>query len=93
MYHDIPTKNIKYEEFLKTLFNSSLSKPQIMEEILLYNQALETGYNHKVSQIVSQNSKFRWWIPSLSKGLDVNQVVKRTEMENLFLDCVEEVRK
>ena len=47
LYHAIPTKNIKYEKFIDTLLHSNMAREDIAEEIILYNQALETGYNEK----------------------------------------------
>jgi hypothetical protein len=92
MYHQIPTQNIKFEKFIETLMGSNLTKDEIAEEIILYNSALETNYNAKAREMRSRVLKERNKRIN-AEAKSINQVSSKNELEAIFLECIEEVRK
>ncbi len=71
---------------------SPMSKDEIGDEIILYQQAMESSYNEKAREMrdwVDWERKKR--IKAESKA--VNEICDKNELETLFLDCIEEVRK
>ena len=69
-----------------------MSKDDIRDEIAKYVQVLETNYNDNIKelrlQIEREKNKFR---KTLSN--QVNDNTQKNELESLFVDCIEEVRK
>ena len=74
LYHNIPTQNIRFEKFIKTLFASPMSKEDIADEIILYQQAMESSYNEKarvMREKVDREKKRRIKAESVSVNVNV----------------------
>ena len=69
-----------------------MSAVDIKDHIIKYVQALETGYTevvHDLKDIIEkEKSQFRKVV-----GEQTNSHVERSELEELFVICIEEVRK
>jgi hypothetical protein len=69
-----------------------MSKDDIKEEIVKYVQALETNYTETFKELRTQLDKER--LKSKKVTADkVNENTEKNELEGLFVDCIEEVRK
>ena len=69
-----------------------MSKDDIKEVIIKYVQALETNYTETFKELRSQLDKER--LKSKKVVADkVNENTEKNELEGLFVDCIEEVRK
>ena len=69
-----------------------MQKDDIKEEIIKYVQALETNYTETFKELRSQLDKER--LKSKKVVADkVNENTEKNELEGLFVDCIEEVRK
>ena len=68
-------------------------KPETQkEEITKYIQALETSYNDMIRNLKERAEKLqKQLIKVRSQG--ANEASERSEMEQLFIECIEEVRK
>lgn len=86
------TENVKFGKFLEILFKSKLEKYEIKEEIGKYVQIVETNYTDTIrdlrTQIEKEKAKLR-----KEKSEKVNEVTEKNELESLFVDCIEDVRK
>ncbi|CDW75865.1 UNKNOWN [Stylonychia lemnae] len=91
-YRHIQTENIKFSKFLDLLFKSKMTKDDIKDEIAKYVQALETNYNDTIKemrmQIEREKNKLRRY-----QSDKVNNNAEKNDLESLFVDCIEEVRK
>lgn len=47
-YRNIPSENIKFQQFIDLIFESKMQKEDVKFEILNYVQALETNYNETI---------------------------------------------
>merc|ERR1712048_1492680 len=61
-------------------------------EILNYTQALETNYTETIKNLQMRNERMRNQLRK-EKSKNVNTVIERGDLENLFVDCVEDVRR
>ena len=61
-------------------------------EILKYVQALETNYTDLLREQKMKNDRLKKELRK-EKSKRVNDVIQRGELENLFVDCVEDVRR
>jgi hypothetical protein len=69
-----------------------MSKDDIKEEIVKFVQALETNYTETFKELRTQLDKER--LKSKKVTADkVNENTEKNELEGLFVDCIEEVRK
>lgn len=69
-----------------------MSKDDIREEITKYVQALETNYTDTIKELRSLIDKER--LKSKKVQADrVNENTEKNDLEGLFVDCIEEVRK
>ena len=50
-YRNIPTENIKFQQFIDLIFDSQMDKEEIKFQILNYNQSLETNYNETIKNV------------------------------------------
>ena len=50
-YRNIPTENIKFQQFVDLLFDSNMNKDDMKFEILNYTQALETNYTETIKNL------------------------------------------
>ena len=69
-----------------------MDKEEIKFQILNYNQSLETNYNETIKNVQIRNERLRNQLRK-EKSKNVNQVIERGDLENLFVDCVEDVRR
>lgn len=91
-YRNIPTRNIKFEKFVDVIFKSRMPTIDVKDEIVKYVQALETSYTEAVKDlklIVDREKDARKKVLAEK----TNSAADRSEMESLFVDCIEEVRK
>lgn len=49
-YRNIPSENIKFQQFIDLIFESKMQKEDVKFEILNYVQALETNYNVTIKE-------------------------------------------
>lgn len=91
-YHFIPTQNIKYEGFLDTLFSSKYNEDEKKKELILYMQAVETRFNNMCKALRFKLEKERRKLNKL-ESVKVNEATSKNELETIFVDCIEEVRK
>jgi hypothetical protein len=49
-YKNIPSENIKFQQFIDLVFESKMQKDDVKFEILSYVQALETNYNETIKE-------------------------------------------
>lgn len=91
-YHMIPTQNIKYESFLDMLFSSNYDEDKKKQELVLYMQAVETRFTSICKELrlkLEKERKKRIKVESVK----VNDATNKNELETIFVDCIEEVRK
>jgi hypothetical protein len=70
-----------------------MMKPeQQKQEIITYIQALETTYNDMIRQLKDKTNKLQKQLTKV-RSAGANEVSERSEMEQLFIECIEEVRK
>ena len=91
-YRSIPTKNIKFEKFIELIFKSRMQTQEVKDEIIKYVQALETSYTDTIRdlKVVIDREKTKQKKQIADK---VNMSTERNELESLFIECIEEVRK
>ena len=91
-YKYIPTENFKFQKFLDLIFRSKMNMDDIKDEILKYVQALETNYTESIRElklnIDREKGKQR---RVLAERVNLNN--EKNDLEALFVDCIEEVRK
>ena len=91
-YRNIPTTNVKFQKFMELIFKSKMPSDNIKDEIVKYVQALETSYTDAIRDlkaIIDREKK------SAKKVVAdrINMTTERNELESLFIECIEEVRK
>jgi hypothetical protein len=91
-YLNIPTQNIKYEAFLDTLFSSKHDDDRKKLELKLYMQAVETRFNF-ICKDLRQNLEKERKKRIKQESFKVNDATQKNELETIFVDCIEEVRK
>ena len=91
-YKHIPTENLKFQRFTEVIFNSKMRKEDIRDEINKYVQALETHYNDTIKGLKVHIEKLTKSIKK-TQADKVNEHTDKNELESLFVDCIEEVRK
>ena len=91
-YRNIPTENIKFQQFIDLIFDSNMNKDDMKFEILNYTQALETNYTETIKNLQLRIERIRNQLRK-EKSKNVNNVIERGDLENLFVDCVEDVRR
>lgn len=88
----IPTENLKFSQFLDIIFNSRLSPDEIKQETRDYVQVLETNYTEKIREISialeKQNKRTQF-----ERNKSVATSCVKSDLENLFVSCIEQVRK
>lgn len=91
-YTNIPTENIKFEKFIDLIFSSKMKHDEMKDEIKSYVKALETNYNDTIRELKASNDRLVRKIKKV-QGERVNTVSEKNEIEALFVDCIEDVRK
>ena len=74
------------------IFESRMAKEEIKFEIMNYVQALETNYNDTIKTGQIKVERLRKELRK-EKSKHVNEVIEKGDLENLFVDCVEDVRR
>ena len=69
-----------------------MNKEDMKFEILNYTQALETNYTETIKNLQIRNERIRKRLKK-EESKNVNTVIERGDLENLFVDCVEDVRR
>ncbi len=91
-YKNIATRNTKFEKFIELIFKSRMQPEDIKDEIIKYVQALETSYTDAIRDLKYIIEKERASQKKFNAE-KVNQAAEKNELETLFVDCIEEVRK
>lgn len=91
-YRFIPTENAKFRQFLDLMLKSKMTKDEITSEITKYVQALETNYMETIKELKLTVDKERMKSRKVTADR-VNENTEKNELESLFVDCIEEVRK
>ena len=91
-YQRVPTENVKFEKFIELLFKSRIQSEDIKLQIVKYVQALETNYMEIVQELKNTLNKERNQ-QRKTNGEQANAVADRSELEAVFVSCIEEVRK
>lgn len=69
-----------------------MGRDDVKFEIISYTQALETNYNNTIQELKIKNERVVNQLRK-EKAKHVNDVIDRGDLENLFVDCVEDVRR
>lgn len=69
-----------------------MEREDVKFEIISYVQALETNYNNNINEQKVRTEKLKGQLRK-EKAKHVNDVIERGDLENLFVDCVEDVRR
>ena len=74
------------------LFNSKMEKNDMKDEISKYVQLLETNYNQTIRDLKNtlEREKMKAKKSSYEK---VQETSTKGDLENLFVECIEETRK
>ena len=91
-YKRIPSENIKFQQFIDLIFESKMPKEGIKFEILSFVQALETNLNEAIRDERLRCERIKKELRK-EKSKHVNDNIEKGDLENLFVDCVEDVRR
>lgn len=91
-YRNIPTRNIKFERFIELILKSKMQQQDIKEEITKYVVALETSYNDSIREL-KKAVELEKHKQRRIQAEKVHNTSQRNELEILFVECIEEVRK
>ena len=69
-----------------------MTSDQMRHETIQYVRILETNYNERIKTLQQQLEKLRKHAQS-DRVKNVGKDVEKRDLEQLFVDCVEEVRK
>ena len=69
-----------------------MQKEDVKYEIINYVQALETNYNDTIREQKQKAERIKNQLRK-EKAKNVNEVIEKGDLENLFVDCVEDVRR
>lgn len=69
-----------------------MKKDDIKYEIENYVKALETNYTNSIQEMKLRLDKAKGALRR-EKSKHVNEIIEKSDFENLFVDCVEDVRK
>jgi len=74
------------------IFTSKMAPEEQKDEIVKYVSLLETNYNQTIRELKISIHKERMKIKR-SSFEKVNEVSQKNELESLFVECIEEIRK
>lgn len=74
------------------IFKSKMEKEDIKDEINKYVETLETNYNDAIRDLKISIEKEKNKVRKVASD-KVNDNTEKNELESLFVDCIEEVRK
>lgn len=86
------TQNKKFEAFLDDLFDLNIAQHKMKSEIVNYMQIVESFYTDKLHKIRSQYEKQLKQLKKKHSSI-INPVVQRSELEKIFLNALDELRK
>lgn len=69
-----------------------LKKEQVKDEIAKYVQALETNYTNIIRTLKEKNERLQRQV-KLVRSERMNEASDKSDIETLFIECIEEVRK
>jgi hypothetical protein len=69
-----------------------MEKDQIKDEIVKYVTAVETNYNETIRELQENLAKEKKMVKRVANGR-FEETTTKNELENLFVECIEEVRK
>lgn len=69
-----------------------MHKEDVKFEIISFVQSLETNYNDTINEHKVKCERFKANLRK-EKAKHVNDVIQKGDLENLFVDCVEDVRR
>lgn len=79
-------------KFIELIFKSRMPIDDIKDEIIKYVQALETSYTDAIRDLKSIIDKEKKTAKKVVAER-INMSTERNELESLFIECIEEVRK
>jgi len=91
-YANIPTENPKFRDFLTILFSTKMSDEEKKREAIAYLEAVETNYTQTIKDLRAQVDRLQRKL-KLARSDKANGVVEKSEMEGVFVESIEEVRK
>ena len=91
-YNQMVTHNPKFEVFLDAMFKSKMPAVEVKDHIVKYVQALETSYTEAVRDLKDVIDRVKDQHRRVL-GEQTNRRIERSELETLFVTCIEEVRK
>lgn len=91
-YAHIPTENPKFRDFLNVLFSTKMSDEEKKREAIAYLEAVETNYTDTIRELRGQVDRLQRKL-KLARSDRAKDVVERSEMEGVFVESIEEVRK
>lgn len=77
---------------MELIFRSKMEKDQIKDEIVKYVTAVETNYNETIRELQENLAKEKKMVKRVANGR-FEETTTKNELENLFVECIEEVRK
>jgi polyribonucleotide nucleotidyltransferase len=83
---------MKFEKFVDVLFKSRMQTEDVKDQIIKYVQALETSYTDAIRDLKDMVEKEKRK-QKTTNSERINTAFERNELETLFVDCIEEVRK
>jgi hypothetical protein len=83
---------MKFEKFVDVLFKSRMQTEDVKDQIIKYVQALETSYTDAIRDLKDMVEKEKRK-QKTTNSERINTASERNELETLFVDCIEEVRK
>ena len=88
----IPTENLKFSQFLDILFTSGMTKAEIKSEAQSYVQVLETNYTDKIRDLKIEIEQLKRRVAQIKTKKTV-ETMEKNDLEQLFVRCVEDMRK
>ena len=91
-YRSMGAQSVQFSRFLDVLFGSKMNNSELQQEIKGFVQARETAYCNKLQELrkeIDQEKQLRLRVDSQK----VNEISEKNELEGVFVDCIEEVRK
>jgi ABC-type phosphate transport system auxiliary subunit len=81
-------QNDKFESFIELAFKSHMKAEDVKHQIKEYVKAVEASYSDQITNLKLQVAKQKL-ISKQAQALQTNKVAEKSELEQLFKDCVE----
>lgn len=88
----LPTQNTKFEKMLDNVFQSKMSAADVKDHITKYVQVLETNYTEVIRDLKDAVKQQKANARNAQASV-TNSAIERSDLESLFLDCVEKTRQ